>query len=93
MSSPIGQSPIPRLATKYSGVPERLAQEAIAAKARLYSHKTLPDSVPRRRTALPPVIGREDFDQAVLELKSALGDDNVELNDKPLADGWYMEHP
>ncbi len=85
---------IPTLSSNYSGVPERLSQEAIAAKARLFSQKTLPDSVTRRKTlALPPGISRESFDQAVEELKTAIGDENVELNDKPLVDGWYMEHP
>lgn len=74
-------------------MPERLSQEAVDAKARLYSQKTAPDSHPRRRTALPPGISREDFKQAVTELRNALGKDNVELNDKPLVDGWYMEHP
>ena len=93
MSSHTGQVPIPSLATTYSGVPERLAKEAIATKARLYSQKTLPDSIPRRKTALPPGTSREDFGLAVLELKSALGDENVVLNDTPLVDGWYMEHP
>jgi hypothetical protein len=86
--------PIPDLATKYSGVPSRLAQEAVAAKTRLYSQKTLPDSSStRRRTALPPGVSRESFDLALRELKRALGDENVEVNDKPLVDGWYMEHP
>ncbi|KIX01127.1 uncharacterized protein Z518_10193 [Rhinocladiella mackenziei CBS 650.93] len=92
-SDSIGQGSIPNLASKYSGVPTRLTPEAVAAKARLYSQKTLPDSVARRRTALPPGIGRESFDQAIKELKAVLGDDSVELNDKPLVDGWYMEHP
>ena len=93
MSTDTRQSRVPSLVTKYSGVPERLEQEAFAAKARLYSQKTLPDSVPRRKTVLPPGVGKQDFDQAVAELKSALGDGNIELNDKPLVDGWYMEHP
>ena len=74
-------------------MPARLTQDAIDAKARLFSQKTLPDSVARRRTALPPGVSREAFDQAVADLRSALGNENVELNDKPLVDGWYMEHP
>ena len=86
-------SPIPDLQTRYSGVPKRLSQEAVHAKARLYSQKTAPESRPRRRTALPPGVSRADFDQAVTDLRNTLGKDNVELNDKPLVDGWYMEHP
>ncbi|KAK7883755.1 hypothetical protein LTR67_010917 [Exophiala xenobiotica] len=88
-----GQGPIPDLAATYSGVPSRLSQEAIDAKSKLFSQKTLPDSVARRRTALPPGVSRANFDQAIAELRSAIGQDNVELNDKPLVDGWYMEHP
>ncbi|KAI1612453.1 glycolate oxidase [Exophiala viscosa] len=84
---------IPDLINRYSGVPARLAQEAIDAKSRLYSQKTVPDSVSRRRTALPPGISREAFDRAVTELRQSLGQENVDLNDKPLVDGWYMEHP
>lgn len=87
------QGSIPDLKTRYSGVPPRLAREAVDAKAKLFSQKTLPDSVPRRRIALPPGVSQETFDQAVTELKSSLGHDNVDLNDKPLVDGWYMEHP
>lgn len=92
-ASSSGQGTIPSLLSRYSGVPMRLTQEAIAAKARLFSQKTLPDSVARRKTALPPGVSRENFDKAMRELKAALGDENVELNDKPLVDGWYMEHP
>jgi len=84
---------IPDLVSRYSGVPARLAQEAIDAKSRLYSQKTLPDSVSRRRTTLPPGVSREAFDRAVTELRQSLGHENVDLNDKPLVDGWYMEHP
>ncbi|KIY02775.1 uncharacterized protein Z520_01240 [Fonsecaea multimorphosa CBS 102226] len=87
------QGSIPDLTARYSGVPRRLTQEALDAKARLYSQKSLPDSVPRKRVALPPDVSRESFDQAVAELKSSLGDENVQVNDGPLVDGWYMEHP
>ncbi|EXJ89778.1 hypothetical protein A1O3_02845 [Capronia epimyces CBS 606.96] len=90
-----GQNPIPSLTTKYSGVPARLQQEAVDAKARLYSQKTVPDSVPRKKKALPPGVSEAGFDRAIAELKDALGHENVEVNgtDRPLVDGWYMEHP
>lgn len=97
MSSPASNDreseSIPTLNKKYSGVPARLSQEAVDTKARLYSRKTLPDSTARQRTALPPGVSNEQFDQAIAELKGALGGENVEINDKPLVDGWYMEHP
>lgn len=42
---------------------------------------------------MPPGVSKEAFEKAVAELRSTIGKDNVELNDKPLVDGWYMEHP
>ncbi|KAH6708778.1 glycolate oxidase [Leptodontidium sp. MPI-SDFR-AT-0119] len=84
---------IPTLATKHSGVPVRLAQEAVEVKAALYASKTVAESTPRTKTALPPGVTQDAFDKAILELKHSLGSENVELNDKPLVDGWYIEHP
>lgn len=82
------------MTTIHSGVPARLKDEADAAKERLYSLKTLPDSVPRKNNIrLPPDTSQGKFDTAIAALKKILGDDGVELNDKPLVDGWYMEHP
>lgn len=84
---------IPDLDTVYSGVPTRLATEAVAAKSRLDSQRTVEESSVRKAVSLPPGIGKEAFDRAIKELKSSLGDENVEINDKPLVDGWYMQHP
>ncbi|KAF8865878.1 glycolate oxidase [Acephala macrosclerotiorum] len=90
----MSSSKIPSLTTTHSGVPTRLKDEADAAKDRLYSLKTLPDSVPRKSSVrLPPNISQETFDEAIVALTKQLGEDGVELNDKPLVDGWYMEHP
>ncbi|KAF2251120.1 vanillyl alcohol oxidase [Trematosphaeria pertusa] len=84
----------PTLSESYSGVPSRLAAIAQEAKDRLYSHKTVPESVPRQHNVrLPPDTSRETFDEAVASLRQALGHENVVLNDKPLVDGWYLEHP
>jgi hypothetical protein len=33
------------------------------------------------------------FDTAIATLVEVLGPKGVELNDKELVDGWYMEHP
>ncbi|KAF2122678.1 glycolate oxidase [Lophiotrema nucula] len=78
----------------YRGYPKRLAEEAKYSKDRLLSHKTLPDSVPRQRgVRLPPDTSRETFDEAIAALQQELGKDNVVVNDKPLIDGWYLEHP
>lgn len=84
---------IPSLSDIYSGVPERLKQEAVAAKERLFSQKTPYESHKRAKLALPPGVDQPSYDKAITELKQALGKDNVELNDKPLVDGWYMQHP
>jgi len=85
---------IPKLSAIHSGVPARLSNEAAAAKEKTYSLRTLPTSVPRQsQLRLPPGVTREVFDRAIEELKKVLGQDGVELNDKPLIDGWYMEHP
>jgi hypothetical protein len=71
----------------YSGVPSRLAAIAQAAKDRLYSHKMVPESLPRPETT------RAAFDEAITAPRKHLGQDNVVLNNKPLVDGWYLEHP
>jgi hypothetical protein len=87
-------SSIPNLSIIHSGVPARLSNEAVAAKQKSYALKTLPDSAPRQSALkLPPGVTRDVFDKAIDELRKVLGKDGVELNDKPLVDGWYMEHP
>lgn len=84
----------PHLSELHSGVPDRLTKEAADSKARLESNKTLPQSVPRKRhVPLPPDVNQTAFDSAITELKQSLGDENVEINDLPLVDGWYMQHP
>jgi hypothetical protein len=86
--------PIPKLDSVHSGVPARLSKEADAAKERLYSLRTLPKSTPRQSSLrLPPNTSREQFDTAIAALVEVLGPKGVELNDKELVDGWYMEHP
>ncbi|KAI5849153.1 hypothetical protein BZA05DRAFT_375379 [Tricharina praecox] len=79
----------------HSGIPARHHQQAIESRARLYSNRTVPASTPRSQETpvLPPDVDRETFNLAVDELRKLLGAENVELNDKPLVDGWYMEHP
>lgn len=80
---------------KHGGIPERNAEQARIAKARLYSNKTLPEY--RNRSSelpvLPPGVDREKFTSAIREIQNQIGHENVEVNDKPLRDGWYMEHP
>lgn len=71
----------------------RLAKEAIDVRDRLRSQKTVPDFVPRKTWSLPPDVDQQTFDKALAELKQVLGRENVELNEGPLLDGWYMQHP
>ncbi len=92
-----GITPVPRLAEKHSGVPDRLADIAKISKAWLYSHKTHSTVYERKANEelpiLPPDISRAAFNEAIKDLKSTVGENNVELNVKPLEDGWYLEHP
>lgn len=85
---------VPTLLEKHSGIPPRLLKTAEETKSKILALKTLPESVPRQKgLKLPPNTTLEQFTTAIKELKKELGDDAVELNDKPLVDGWYMEHP
>jgi hypothetical protein len=95
MSSDPKFPPPPTLATKHSGLPERLLDIGTESKNRLLSKRTVPDSVPRQGELprLPPDTTLAEFNQAISELKQILGDEHVEINDKPLVDGWYVEHP
>ena len=82
---------VPTLASSYSGIPERLYKEAVSAKERVQSLRTLPHSKPRAKPAkLPPNTSQDAFDAAIAALKKTLGEAGVEVNDKPLVDGWYM---
>jgi hypothetical protein len=85
---------IPSLDQVHSGVPARLRDDAIYAKKSSFALRTIPLSKPRQAPLrLPPDTSREKFDAAIVALKKVLGEKGVELNDKPLVDGWYMEHP
>lgn len=85
----------PTLASKHSGLPERLLDIGTESKNRLLGKRTVPESVPRQGELprLPPDTTRPEFDQAIGELRQTLGDEHVQINDQPLVDGWYIEHP
>lgn len=94
MAVPPEFAPTPLLSQNYSGTPSRLIKEAAAAKARLYGNRTVPASQPRKNgVRLPPDTTRETFDKAIADLRAVIGEQNVELSDKALVDGWYLEHP
>ncbi|KAL4790922.1 hypothetical protein BDV19DRAFT_401729 [Aspergillus venezuelensis] len=93
---PTASAPTPLLGDQFhSGIPKRNEDEAKLAKEKWYSNQTAPESVPRQRDVpkLPPNTSREEFNGAMKELRDKIGAENVEINDKPLVDGWYMEHP
>lgn len=88
--------PVPILSRSlHSGVSKRLAEAANASKSRLYANKTVTGLTPRQGElpVLPPGIQRATFSAAIDELKRALGPQHVVINDQPLDDGWYLEHP
>ena len=81
--------------SNHGGIPSRNAEQAKIAKARLYSNKTLPEYSNRSSElpVLPPGVSHQQFGSAITEIRGQLGNEKVEVNDKPLRDGWYMEHP
>lgn len=78
-----------------SGIPSRLLDAANDAKSRVRHNKTVSGVTLRHGElpVLPPGIQRDGFNAAIEELKRELGPEHVVLNDKPLDDGWYLEHP
>ncbi|KAI0122377.1 putative vanilly-alcohol oxidase [Daldinia grandis] len=87
------QSDVPLLSEKHSGIPEFLLEKAREAKAGIFETRTKPKATRDRRPVIPPGVEEQVFVTALGELGQQLGQDHVERNDKPLKDGWYMEHP
>ncbi|KAJ5377209.1 uncharacterized protein N7496_004618 [Penicillium cataractarum] len=86
-------APIPTLEQKHNGVPSRLLHKAHRAKALIQDIATKPLRPRQRLPAVPQGIERSQFFLAIDELSREIGNENVEINDKPLDDGWYMEPP
>ena len=87
---------VPILSKLHSaGVPSRLLDAANDAKSRVYRNKTVSGVTQRQGElpVLPPGIPRDGFNAAIDELGRVLGSEHIVLNDKPLDDGWYLEHP
>ena len=84
-------SPVPLLAEKHSGIPENLLEKAQRAKALIYDTRTKDPSTRQRLPVIPQGIEKDAFIQALENLAQQLGKANVEVNDKLLVDGWYME--
>jgi hypothetical protein len=85
------KSDIPLLSEKHSGIPLNLLEKAQRAKALIYETRTKETKTRERLPAIPQGIDKSTFIKALDELGDQLGTDNVEVNEKPLVDGWYME--
>lgn len=79
---------IPTLEQKHNGVPARLLHKARRAKALIQDIATKPLRPRQRLPVAPQGIEPSQFFQAVDELSRELGNENVEINDRPLDDGW-----
>jgi hypothetical protein len=82
---------IPLLSDKHSGIPQNLLEKAQRAKSLIYETRTKETSTRERLPVIPQGVEKEAFIKAISELGEQLGKENVEVNDKPLVDGWYME--
>lgn len=92
--APPDLSVTPTLTSSHSGIPSRLLHKATHAKSLIYDGKTEPDTAPLTRgLPIPQGISKRALLEAINELKSAIGASNVEVNDKEITNGWYMEHP
>ncbi|KAI1344139.1 hypothetical protein F5Y15DRAFT_410990 [Xylariaceae sp. FL0016] len=93
--SSTGQDPshIPLLSEKHSGIPEYLHEKAQEIKAEILNRRTKTAGPRKRGTVVPQGIDESAFVSALNELREQLGSEHVDINDKPLDDGWYMEHP
>lgn len=87
MSSRKGQS-IPTLEEKHNGVPARLLSEAYRAKDLIQDIATKNPRARKRLPVIPQGIERNRFFLAIDEISTEIGNNNVEINDKQLNDGW-----
>lgn len=82
------KSDVPTLASKHSGIPEKLLDKARAVKKETFDRRTKPVNERQRLPVIPQGIEREAFLEALDALRKDIGAENVEVNDKPLKDGW-----
>lgn len=82
------KSEIPLLPECHSGIPQFLAEKAKGAKGWVFETRTKPQRERQRLPVLPQGIERDAFFAALDSLRAQIGEANVEVNDKPLKDGW-----
>ncbi len=83
-------SEIPVLPATHSGIPTYLLDKAKAAKKAIFDTRTKSQQPRKRLPVIPLGIEKDAFDEALGELRELLGSEHVELNDKPLKDGWCV---
>jgi hypothetical protein len=84
-----GKVPLtPTLEQKHNGVPARLLHKAQTAKTLIQDIATKKTKPRQRLPAIPQGIERERFVKALEELAGDIGKEHVQVNDKPLEDGW-----
>jgi hypothetical protein len=82
-----------------AGAPPRLKTLEEIIKQKIVDNTTVNlDGLPRREKSedlpiLPPGVSRDKFKRAIEELSKLIGKENVQLNDQPLIDGWYLNQP
>lgn len=81
-------SDVPTLAQKHSGIPASLLDKARVVKKDTFGKRTKPLNDRQRLPVIPQGLEKDVFIRALEELRQEIGADNVELNDKPLKDGW-----
>ncbi len=81
-------SDVPTLPTVHSGIPPYLLDKAKEAKQGVFAGRTKAQNERQRLPVVPQGIERDDFMKALDELREQLGSEHVEVNDKPLKDGW-----
>ncbi|GKZ37853.1 hypothetical protein AbraIFM66950_009643 [Aspergillus brasiliensis] len=88
-------SPPPTLSESPSGLPQRLLADGTEAKRKFWANKKrhAKKKTNRELPVLPEGISKHEFDQAIADLRGQIGNENVEIVDTPLDDGWYLEHP
>jgi hypothetical protein len=79
---------IPVLPETHSGIPLRLLEKAANTKNLLRDGTTKQTSERQRILVVPRGIDREKFLEALAEISDILSPEHVEINDKPLVDGW-----
>lgn len=79
---------IPTLEQKHNGVPARLLDKALRAKGLIQDVATKALRPRQRLPVIPQGIKQARFFLAIDEISRELGNTNVEINDKPLDDGW-----